>query len=105
MANLYAPKGIRVNCVTVGYLWNAITQEAKEWQAPDVSMEDYRRGRAEALNALQEEGDAWDVANAIAFFASDESRWITGQDLVVDGGYCVMNVFEHTEYGAFMKKR
>jgi NAD(P)-dependent dehydrogenase (short-subunit alcohol dehydrogenase family) len=31
-------------------------------------------------------GDAWDVANAALFLASDEARYITGTELVVDGG-------------------
>ncbi len=31
-------------------------------------------------------GDAWDVANAVLFLASDEARYITGQSIVVDGG-------------------
>ena len=31
-------------------------------------------------------GDAWDVANATVFLAAEESRYITGQELVVDGG-------------------
>lgn len=31
-------------------------------------------------------GDAWDVANATLFLASDEARYITGIELVVDGG-------------------
>ena len=31
-------------------------------------------------------GDAWDVANTVVFLASDESRYITAQSIVVDGG-------------------
>jgi NAD(P)-dependent dehydrogenase (short-subunit alcohol dehydrogenase family) len=39
------------------------------------------------------------VANAVAFLASDEARWITGQDLMVDGGYGLLNVFDYSPYG------
>jgi NAD(P)-dependent dehydrogenase (short-subunit alcohol dehydrogenase family) len=88
-----------VNCVTVGYVWNAVTQVAKAWQAPEQTMEEYRHGRAEELSALQIEGDGWDVARAVAFLASDEARWITGQDLAVDGGYSMLGVFDHTTFG------
>ena len=31
-------------------------------------------------------GDAWDVANAVLFLAGDESRYVTGIELLVDGG-------------------
>lgn len=99
LAAQYAPLGIRVNCVSVGYVWNAITQLVQARQAPGSSMEEYREGRAEALNALRIEGDGWDVANAVAFLVSDKARWITGQDLMVDGGYGLLSVFEVSPYG------
>lgn len=95
----YAQLGIRVNCVSVGYVWNAVTQHTHSRQAPDKTMDEYRRGRSEALNALQTEGDGWDVAKAVAFLASDDARWITGQDLMVDGGYGLLNVFDMSPYG------
>jgi NAD(P)-dependent dehydrogenase (short-subunit alcohol dehydrogenase family) len=31
-------------------------------------------------------GDAWDVAHAVLFLASDEAKFITGTEIVVDGG-------------------
>jgi NAD(P)-dependent dehydrogenase (short-subunit alcohol dehydrogenase family) len=44
LAAQYAPQGIRVNCVSVGYVWNAITQLVHDRQAPGTSMEEYRKG-------------------------------------------------------------
>src|SRR5580692_9712197 len=99
LAAQYAPQGIRVNCVSVGYVWNAVTQLVHDRQAPGSSMEDYRSGRTAVLTALGIEGDGWDVANAVAFLASDQARWITGQDLMVDGGYGLLNVFDFSPYG------
>jgi len=99
LAAQYGPQGIRVNCVSVGYVWNAVTQLVHNRQAPGSSMEEYRKGRTEVLTALGVEGDGWDVANAVAFLASDKARWITGQDLLVDGGYSVLNVFDYSPYG------
>jgi NAD(P)-dependent dehydrogenase (short-subunit alcohol dehydrogenase family) len=99
LAAQYAPLGIRVNCVSVGFVWNALTQSARALQAPDLTVEEYRKGRAEALTALRVEGDGWDVAHAVAFLASDQARWITGQDLIVDGGYGLLDVFGMSSFG------
>ena len=99
LAAQYAPQGIRVNCVSVGFVWNALTQGAQALQAPDLTVAEYRQGRAEALTALRIEGDGWDVARAVAFLASDDARWITGQDLVVDGGYGLLSVFDTSSFG------
>jgi NAD(P)-dependent dehydrogenase (short-subunit alcohol dehydrogenase family) len=85
MAAQYGLAGIRVNCVIPGLLW-----------APMVARDIHTEAATEALrkdsrdaNLLHEEGTAWDVAHAILFFASEDSRWITGQGLVVDGGVTV----------------
>ena len=99
LAGQYGAQGIRVNCVSVGYVWNAVTQQVQDRQAPGQSMDQYRKGRAEGLNALRIEGDGWDVAKAVAFLASEDARWITGQDLIVDGGYSVLNVWDASPYG------
>jgi NAD(P)-dependent dehydrogenase (short-subunit alcohol dehydrogenase family) len=99
LAAQYAPQGIRVNCVTAGYVWNAVTQQVQNRQAPGSTMDEYRQGRTRELNALGIEGDGWDVAKAVAFLASDEARWITGQDLIVDGGYGLLSVFDVSPYG------
>jgi NAD(P)-dependent dehydrogenase (short-subunit alcohol dehydrogenase family) len=99
LAAQYAPQGIRVNCVSVGYVWNAVTQLVHDRQAPGTTMEEYRKGRTDVLTALRIEGDGWDVANAVAFLASDKARWITGQDLMVDGGYGLLNAFDMSPYG------
>jgi hypothetical protein len=61
------------------------------WSGPD----DYAIG----IGGLRIEGDGWDVANAVAFLASDKARWITGQDLMVDGGYGLLNAFDMSPYG------
>jgi NAD(P)-dependent dehydrogenase (short-subunit alcohol dehydrogenase family) len=76
-AYLLGERGIRINAVELGALWTAGVAE----NLPAEAREPRRR-----MSALQTEGDCWDAAAAVLFLASDQSRWISGQVLTVDGG-------------------
>lgn len=77
MAVQHGRDNIRVNCVAPGYIYTPLV-------APSLT-EELRALRRES-SALGTEGDAWDVAYAVLFLASAESKWITGTILPVDGG-------------------
>lgn len=83
----YAPKGIRVNLVIPGLMKTPMVEHsaglAQSYAAGDV--EEMWRVRAQQV-PMGKMGDAWDVANAVLFLASEESRYVTGLELVVDGG-------------------
>jgi NAD(P)-dependent dehydrogenase (short-subunit alcohol dehydrogenase family) len=81
LATRYASDGIRVNCVCPG---NVETNIIKRATAAEVAEFWRAASRAEPVgrNAQPEE-----IANAILFLASDESSFVTGTPLIVDGGY------------------
>jgi NAD(P)-dependent dehydrogenase (short-subunit alcohol dehydrogenase family) len=72
----YADGGIRCNSIAAGYVLN---------ERRDRDMTEQRRAQLDARH-LTRVGTARDVANAALFLASDESDWITGITLPVDGG-------------------
>lgn len=81
----YAAKGIRVNTVVPGQLHTPMVEArlARQRSGGDVEMLlEERRKRIPLLV----EGDGRDTANAALFLASDEARFITGTEIVVDGG-------------------
>lgn len=82
-----AEHNIRVNAISPGYIPTPIWLSAEERSAPDA---DRRVARLEAHFAtaqpLPRTGLPVDVANAALFLASDEARFVTAHDLVVDGG-------------------
>nr|WP_047166196.1 glucose 1-dehydrogenase [Sphingomonas sp. Y57] len=74
---LHGRQGIRVNTVAPGHV---MTPHAMS-KLP-AEMREARR----KVGPLGVEGDAWDVAQAVLFIASDEARFINGVHLAVDGG-------------------
>ena len=84
----YAPKRIRVNTVVPGQLHTPMVEGRLAKQRAGGDVEALLRQR-QARIPLGFMGDGMDTANAALFLASDEARFITGAELVVDGGMTV----------------
>jgi 3-oxoacyl-[acyl-carrier protein] reductase len=76
LAREFAGRAITVNAIAPGFIVTDMTNELNDAQKEGVL-------KAIPLGVF---GDAVDIANATAFLASDEARYITGQVLAVDGG-------------------
>lgn len=81
----YAPQGIRVNTVVPGQLHTPMVEARLAGQRAGGDVEELLRQR-QARIPLGFMGDGRDTANAALFLASDEARFVTGTEIVVDGG-------------------
>ena len=81
----YAGKGIRVNSVLPGQLHTPLVDKvlARDQSGGDI---DTLLKRRQARIPLSFMGDGRDTANAALFLASDEARFVTGAEILVDGG-------------------
>jgi len=79
MALDHGSSGIRVNCVLPGLVRTPMTEHE-----PAFAQQEHLYESRAALHRI---GEPDDVAGAVCFLLSAEARWITGQALVVDGGY------------------
>jgi NAD(P)-dependent dehydrogenase (short-subunit alcohol dehydrogenase family) len=84
-AVMYAQRGVRLNTVVPGLMETPYTKELSK-RYPLPGGYDEFKAKREAQVPMGRMGDAWDVANAALFLASNEARYITGQEIVVDGG-------------------
>ncbi len=83
-ALLYAKDGIRANSVHPGYIWTPMVEN--HLRSSGVDPEEGKKDLA-ALHPVGELGHVDDIAYGILYLASDESRFVTGTELVIDGGY------------------
>lgn len=76
----YAKKNIRFNCVSPGAILTPINANLPHMKDPE------KRAILESQHPLGL-GECTDVSNACIYLLSDASRWVTGQNLIADGGY------------------
>lgn len=76
---------VRVNCVSPGYMMTPMSDGSRRGMTPEEQQE--RRRFYASLTPMERAGEAEDIANAVLYFASDESGFVTGQELIVDGGH------------------
>ena len=81
----YAKKNIRANAILPGFMNTPMVTEGLADAYADGDVEKTIEIR-DNLCPTGKMGDAWDVAYAALFLASDEAKYITGTELVVDGG-------------------
>ena len=78
MAAHHGRAGIRVNCIAPGAVYTPMVAS----RGMTLAMRDARKD----ATLLGTEGTGWDIGYAVLYLASDESRWVTGITLSVDGG-------------------
>lgn len=76
----FAPKGMTINCISPGTILTPLMQNMLE-SLTEEQQEERKAGFPLGL------GMPRDIANTAMFLLSDGARWITGQNIVVDGGY------------------
>lgn len=84
-ALIYAKDRIRVNSVHPGFIWTPLVEHhLRDSGATDI---DAARKEMDKLHPLGHMGEPDDIAWGVVYLASDESKFVTGSELVVDGGY------------------
>ncbi len=83
-ALVYAKDKIRVNSVHPGFIWTALVEELGKRSPDGVKA---FRAHLDSLHPIGHIGEPDDIAYGVLYLASDESKFVTGSELVIDGGY------------------
>jgi NAD(P)-dependent dehydrogenase (short-subunit alcohol dehydrogenase family) len=82
----YAPYNIRVNAICPGWVRTPLVQDWFDQQSDPTAAEE----RVLSFQPLKRMGTPDEIANFVAFVAGDEASFITGAELVIDGGMSIM---------------
>ncbi len=93
LAKRFGPSGLRSNVICPGII------ETPRWRSPDMVEPQFAR-RYRQMAPLGRFGKTDEVAKLVLFFASDDSSFITGQDIAIDGGFTMAFRFEAVDFGA-----
>ena len=80
----YAPEKIRVNSIHPGYIWTPMVENHLRATSDDL---DAAKAAAGAVHPIGHMGEPDDIAWAAVYLASYEAKFVTGAELVIDGGY------------------
>lgn len=83
-ALLYAKDNIRVNSIHPGFIWTPLVEELAK-KSPE-GIEAFR-AHLDNRHPLGHVGEPDDIAYGVLYLASDESKFVTGSELIIDGGY------------------
>ncbi len=80
----YAPEKIRVNSIHPAYIWTPMVENHLRATSPDLEAAKLAAGAAHPVGHM---GEPDDIAWAVVWLASDEAKFVTGAEIVIDGGY------------------
>jgi len=87
-ALLYAKDNIRVNSVHPGFIWTPMVENSLKEQSKNsgMSVEDLRK-ELDSRHPIGHIGVPNDIAYGVLYLVSDEAKFVTGSELIIDGGY------------------
>ena len=87
-ALLYAKYNIRVNSVHPGFIWTPMVENflKEQSQKYGMSIDDLKK-ELDARHPIGHIGEPNDIAYGVLYLVSDEAKFVTGSELVIDGGY------------------
>jgi NAD(P)-dependent dehydrogenase (short-subunit alcohol dehydrogenase family) len=83
LAAEWASRGVRVNSISPGYTRTQLVNEFLEKPIGQANLPKWL-----ALTPMNRMGEVTDLQGAIVYLAAEVSDFMTGHDMVIDGGYC-----------------